>query len=150
MNEISVQSATQLNKILSFLTQEHKQKIPADMIHILEKKADTQIDTKINKISDIDEENILPETRKYLAYIFLNYLATEEEKKEYSIILKNNERQYQNYLKKKFNPENIFGSKQKNIKNENIEEKQNLPVVSKKNIFQWIWEKLKRIGRKKI
>ncbi len=150
MNEISVQSATQLNKILSFLTQEDKQKIPADMIRILEKKADTQIDTKINKISDIDEENILPETRKYLAYIFLNYLATEEEKKEYSIILKNNERQYQNYLKKKFNPENIFISKQKNIKNESIEEKQNLPVVSKKNIFQWIWEKLKRIGRKKI
>lgn len=149
MNEISVQSATQLNKILSFLTQEDKQKIPADMIRILEKKADT-IDTKIRKISDIDEENILPETRKYLAYIFLNYLATEEEKKEYSIILKNNERQYQNYLKKKFNPENIFISKQKNIKNENIEEKQNLPVVSKKNIFQWIWEKLKRIGRKKI
>ena len=149
MNEISVQSATQLNKILSFLTQEDKQKIPADMIRILEKKADT-IDTKIRKISDIDEENILPETRKYLAYIFLNYLATEEEKKEYSIILKNNERQYQNYLKKKFNPENIFINKQKNIKNENIEEKQNLPVVSKKNIFQWIWEKLKRIGRKKI
>lgn len=149
MNEISVQSATQLNKILSFLTQEDKQKIPADMIRILEKKADT-IDTKIRKISDIDEENILPETRKYLAYIFLNYLATEEEKQEYSIILKNNERQYQNYLKKKFNPENIFGSKQKNIKNESIEEKQNLPVVSKKNIFQWIWEKLKRIGRKKI
>ena len=149
MNEISVQSATQLNKILSFLTQEDKQKIPADMIRILEKKADT-IDTKIRKISDIDEENILPETRKYLAYIFLNYLATEEEKQEYSIILKNNERQYQNYLKKKFNPENIFDSKQKNIKNESIEEKQNLPVVSKKNIFQWIWEKLKRIGRKNI
>ena len=150
MNEISVQSATQLNKILSFLTQEDKQKIPADMIHILEKKADTQIDAKINKISDIDEENILPETRKYLAYIFLKYLATEEEKQEYNIILKNNEKQYQNYLKKKFNPENIFISKQKNIKNESIEEKQNLPVVSKKNIFQWIWGKLKRIGRKKI
>ena len=141
MNEISIQSATQLNKILSFLSEDVKKKIPEIIWKKIYEKIDTHIDTKINEVSDIKEENILPETRKYLSYIFLNYLATKEEKEEYIEILKNNEEQYQGCLKKKYNTENMFRKKENLIEEENY-----LPIIHKKNnIFRLIFDKIKKL-----
>ncbi len=141
MNEISIQSATQLNKILSFLSEDVKKKIPEIIWKKIYEKIDTHIDTKINEVSDIKEENILPETRKYLSYIFLNYLATKEEKEEYIEILKNNEEQYQGFLKKKYNTENMFRKKENLIEEENY-----LPIIHKKNnIFRLIFDKIKKL-----
>lgn len=141
MNEISIQSATQLNKILSFLSEDVKEKIPEIIWKKIYEKIDTHIDTKINEVSDIKEENILPETRKYLSYIFLNYLATKEEKEEYIEILKNNEEQYQGFLKKKYNTENMFRKKENLIEEENY-----LPIIHKKNnIFRLIFDKIKKL-----
>lgn len=141
MNEISIQSATQLNKILSFLSEDVKKKIPEIIWKKIYEKINTHIDTKINEVSDIKEENILPETRKYLSYIFLNYLATKEEKEEYIEILKNNEEQYQGFLKKKYNTENMFRKKENLIEEENY-----LPIIHKKNnIFRLIFDKIKKL-----
>ena len=105
MNKISIEAASQLNKILSFLSEIEKKKIPEDIWNKIKDKTDNHIDTKISKVSDITEENILPETRKYLSFLFLNYLATEEEKEEYSKILENNEERYLNFLSKKYSIE---------------------------------------------
>lgn len=147
MNKISVESASQLNKILSYLSENEREKIPEDVWKIINNKTDKNIDTKINEVSDINEKNILPETRKYLSFIFLKYLATEEEKVEYNRILKSNEEQYKIFLNKKYSIDNIFDKRENlaNVKHENIEEKSNLPVVQKQKFWEIIFNKIKRL-----
>ena len=108
MNNISIESATQLNKILSFLPENRKKKIPENIWIKIKDKTDYSYDTKINAVQDIKEENVFPETRKYMSFIFLNYLATEEEKEEYIKIIKNNEVKYQEFLNKKYSMDNLF------------------------------------------
>ena len=111
MNNISIESATQLNKILFFLPENKKTKIPKNIWKIINDQTDNNISTRINEVSDIKQVNISSETRKYLSFIFLNYLATEEEKKEYIKIIKNNEEQYQKFLNKKYRTDDIFNKK---------------------------------------
>lgn len=147
MNKISIETATQLNQILSFLPESIKIKIPIDILKRINDKTDSEIYTKINNVSDIKIENMLPETRKYLSFIFLKYLATEEERNEYLKILKNNEKQYQNMLSKKYDIDNIFD---KNIHQSNIkQENSNLPVERKEKLFQIILNKLRKFFQKK-
>ena len=120
MNKISIDVATQLNKILSFLPDNVKKNIPQDIWKKINDKTDNNLYTKINEVRDIKEENILPETRKYLSFIFINYLATEEERKEYTKIVKNNEEQYQKILNKKYSVDNIFKKDLKQEKQEQV------------------------------
>lgn len=147
MNKISVETATQLNQILSFLPEVIRLKIPTGIWKRINDKTDNNIHTKINNVSDIKIENMLPETRKYLSFIFLKYLAKEEERSEYLKILKNNEKQYQNMLSKKYDIDNIFD---KNIHQSNIkQENSNLPVKRKEKLVQIILKKLRKFFRKK-
>lgn len=147
MNKISIYSATQLNRILSLLIEDKKEKIPKDIWKEINNKTDSRLNMKINGVKDIKEENILPETRKYLSFIFLNYLATEEEKQEYTKIIKNNEEQYQKALDHKYSIKNIFDKKEisKKIDKEYVEERKKLPVKYKERFFEFIFNKIKSL-----
>lgn len=150
MNKISIESATQLNRILSFLSEDTKKKIPKDIWKEINDKTDSNLNMKINEVKDIEERNILPETRKYLSFIFMNYLATKEEKEEYTRIIKNNEEQYQKALNKKYSIDNIFNKKETSIKieQEYIQAEKNLPVKYKEGLFEFIFNKIKSLFRK--
>ena len=147
---MSIDSATQLNRILSFLPEDIKAKIPKDIWKEINEKTDNNLYTKINEVRDIKEENILPETRKYLSFIFINYLATEEEREEYNKIIKNNEEQYQKFLRKKYSVDNIFKKKENliNVEKEYIKKRNNLPIERKENFFEFIFNKIKSLFKK--
>ena len=82
-----------------------------------------------------------------MSFIFLNYLATEEEKKEYTKIIKNNEEQYQKALDHKYSIKNIFDKKEisKKIDKEYVEERKKLPVKYKERFFEFIFNKIKSL-----
>ena len=143
MNNISIESATQLNKILSFLPENRKKKIPENIWIKIKDKTDYSYDTKINAVQDIKEENVFPETRKYMSFIFLNYLATEEEKEEYIKIIKNNEVKYQEFLNKKYSMDNLF--KQTKTLVDLEEKKTELPVKMEKNFFNSVIYKIRSL-----
>ena len=149
MNNISIESATQLNKILFFLPENKKTKITKNIWKIINDKTDNNISTRINEVSDIKQVNISSETRKYLSFIFLNYLATEEEKKEYIKIIKNNEEQYQKFLNKKYRTDDIF-NKKKTFQGTMQENKEGnkLPIKRKKGFFEIIINKIKKLFQK--
>lgn len=149
MNKMSSISANQLNKILSYLDEEQKKNIPLNVWEQINLKVDNSYETKIDSVDDINEKNILPETRKYLAFIFLNYLATKEEKEEYQKIIKHNEEEYQEYLREKYDVEKIFNSRKVNINIDNeIQEESTALVVKKENLFIIILNKIKRLFKK--
>lgn len=143
MNNIRVQAATELIKIITFLPEEYQNRIPKEEIQYLNSLKDEKYITKINKIEDITAENMLDETRKYLAYIFINYLSTGEEREEYESILKENETKYQKKLEEKYDIQKIFEKR----KNDNTEKA--LIIVKEKTLFEIILEKIKSLFKKK-
>lgn len=142
MNNMSTKAAIQLDKIFSFLSEEQREKIPKEVREEIKNKTNNSLDNKINTVEDIKEGNILPETRTYLSFLFLHYLATEQEKEEYIKIIKDNEEEYQERLSKKYSVDNLFKQKEKQ---EEQQRENKLPIKYEKNFFKFILDKLKSL-----
>lgn len=85
------------------------------------------------------------DTEAIIEYLNLEYWCTKEEKEALLKKYRENEIKYQEGLKEKYNPDNLFKNKTKNINNknqENIENKQ--LIVYKENIFKKIVKKIKK------
>lgn len=159
MNKISPRSANQLYEIIQLLPEYSKEKIPISIINLLkDKKLDTG-EITISTIEHINNDALLDETKKYLSYIFLNYLASEDERKEFNQILEENENKYQKTLKEKYNPDNIFNNG-KSIENDikldeikleeiSLEKNNNLIKVEEKNFWSKIIKRIKEIIKSK-
>ena len=142
MKNITKDTANQLYSIINLLPEAEKNKIPKEIIDILNEKLLNE-NLSITDVSQIREENLLEDTKKYLAYIFLNYLSNENEKKELKKILNLNEQRYQDNLKKKYDVSNIFGNNKVDIKENSGKEE--LIVIKDKKWWEKIIDKLKNL-----
>ena len=155
MNKISPRSANQLYEIIQLLPDDSKEKIPLSIIKLLEKKKLDTNEITISTIEHINNDALLDETKKYLSYIFLNYLANEDERKEFNQILEENENRYEKTLREKYNPDNIFNSNKEtekspileNITIEEIELNENNKMIKVEDKKWWnkILEKIIKI-----
>lgn len=158
MNKISPRSANQLYEIIQLLPDDSKEKIPLSIIKLLEKKKLDTNEITISTIEHINNDALLDETKKYLSYIFLNYLANEDERKEFNQILEENENRYEKTLREKYNPDNIFNSNKEtekspileNITIEEIELNENNKMIKVEDKKWWnkILEKIIKIIKK--
>lgn len=138
--------ATELLKIISFLPQEQINKISEEEILYLNQIKDNNYKTKINEVDDIKAENMMEDTKKYLAYIFINYLASPDENKEYKVIIRENEIRHQKYIAKKYDINKIF---QENKKTYNtISNNKNLVIAKEPSLLKKILDKLKKLFKK--
>ncbi len=128
-------------EILNLLEIEEYNKIDKAFINMLNNRKDTSYSFELDNSIDIEQQKILKETRAILAYIFMNYLGTEEEK--ISITNKfQNDIQKSEQLKHEQYSTNVFQDKQ--VKNdENIES--NIIVYHKESFIQRIINKIKSI-----
>ena len=80
---------SQVSYILNNISSELKNKIPREIISLIEKKKDTTYKINIDNIEDLE---LLEDTEKILSVIYTDFIATEEERK----IIKNKEKMTQN------------------------------------------------------
>lgn len=81
----------------------------------------------------LDKQNISIEANSIIIVLFRDYFATENQKEKLNVILKQNEYKYQEDIRNKYNPDNIF--KDRKNKNLNVIENTNLPIEVKENNF---------------
>ena len=97
--------------ILNNINEEDLKAIPQSFIDAVQKNMNNDYDFKLDENLDFDEQNILKETKVILAYIFLNYWATEEQKSrimnKFRQDIINEERS-----KPKYNPDELFKKNQ--------------------------------------
>ena len=128
-------------EILKLLETDEYNKIDKTFINMLNKRKDTSYIFELDTSIDIEQQTILKETRAILAYIFMNYLGTEDEK----IAVNNkfqNDIQKSEQLKREQYSTDIFSDKQ--VKNDkNI--KSDIIVYHKENFIQKIINKIKNI-----
>lgn len=137
--------------ILNHMEKTYTDRIPKKFMEFLN---NNQLDNYISKLDHskkINEMNLKEKTKDILATIYMNYWCNSQQKANYSNILKQNENNYQEKLREKYNPDNIFKKNnqyqdiaQDNISNEVISH--NVAMVEyKESIFKKIINKIKSI-----
>lgn len=129
---------TEVLEILKYLPQSEYDKIPKEKIKIFEENKNDSYNFSINPQIPLDEQNISIEANSIVVVLFRDYFASEKQKEKLKVILEQNQAQYQEEIKNKYNQDDIF--KNRNIKtredNSNKETKNNnLPIEVKKEKF---------------
>lgn len=97
--------------IIEYLEEEIRSKIPEEKIEFYKKHMDINHEFEIDIEKELDDQNILYQTRCILANLFIDYIATKEDKEK---ILKEEQeeiKQIEKEKRDKYNPNDIFNNK---------------------------------------
>lgn len=98
----------EVNEIIDIMGLKYKSKVPKKLLEVLEKEEEKEYITKIKRDIPFEKQLISRKALILLSYINRNYWV-EEEKKEYiKQIYRKNEEKYQQILRQKYNPDEIF------------------------------------------
>lgn len=112
--------ASELAEIFKYLEPGLLEKIPAHIVEQINKRRNPNYKFKLDKTKDLNEQDLMEETRQVLSAIFVEYCCTEQEAEE--LLEQHKIRQ----LKKEEDKvgleelQNIFNSKLKDVKYEEV------------------------------
>lgn len=154
MENVYYDAYTEIYEILSYMPINYIRKLPKELLSLFEQKRNKDYKYCINTEKKINEQEMLIETKSILAILYRDFWSTPE-KKEIILQKEKIERDaYQNELREKYNPDNIFknSSKSKYITQDNDSNDKafnnNVAMVEyKESIFKKIINKIKSIFR---
>lgn len=96
-------------EILNLMEEDYVKKIPSKLMNIFETYKSSGYSNHIKPDMPLEEQQISKKTSALLAMLMLNYWCeSEEQKQELTNVFEENEKKYQEELRKKYNPDNIF------------------------------------------
>jgi len=142
------QAYSEIDEFLELLTDEQKNKIPLKLRELFKEEKDKDYIKVIDPKIPIKEQNLREETLALIALLNLQYWCEDEAKKEkLKQIYAENERVYNETLREKYNPDNLFKSKEEKTAEQ---EETNLPMTIETNsLFKKIIRFIKRIFLKR-
>ena len=142
MNIKTKEIYSEVYQVLSLLGNEYIDKLPNSLFNMLKEKRNISYTPQYIEDIPLNKQNIKKETLAIIALLHLNcWCDNEKEKLELKQILKNNEDRYQQELRNKYNPEDIF----KKHKQESIVENQLSMIEYKEPLFKRFISKIKSI-----
>lgn len=136
----------QLITILNNMEPEYKEKIPKKLMKLFEENSAEDYEFHLDLTRPLQEQELNSKTLALLAMLNLNYWCeTEEEKQELIIHYTENERKYQEELRKKYNTDNIFQKNNKENKQEETTEQQVALVEHRESVIRKLINKIKSI-----
>lgn len=149
MNIETKEVYSEVYQVLNLLGDEYKDKLPKSFIKMIEEKRDFNYNPQLTDEMLLSEQNVHKETMNIITLLYLNYwCSNENEVIEIKKRLKENEDKYQEELREKYNPDNIFKNREsKAIVEETIKENsEEMAIVEyKKPFFAQILDKIKSI-----
>lgn len=148
---------TEILEIIKYFSKESLEKLPKENIEMYNIEKDRDYNFTYNEELELDEQNVSKLTTILLANLYIQYLASEEEKNRIKERDKKELELLENQKREMYNPDKIFENRKEAIYKYNIEGisnlKQNantsLAIVKKQNIFTKIIEKIKLKFNKK-
>lgn len=139
---------SEVYEILQLLDDEFIDKVPKKFMEFIEKEKDNDYIPNIKPNVSLEEQELLEDTINILAMLKLDYWCENEaEKQELLDILNKNEIEYQQELREKYNPDNLFKNKNKSY-DENVKEEKSLVIKAEKNFIIKLFEKIKMMFKK--
>lgn len=136
----------QLITILNNMEPEYKEKIPKKLVKLFEENSAENYEFHLDLTRPLQEQELNSKTLALLAMLNLNYWCeTEEEKQELIKHYTENERKYQEKLRKKYNTDNIFQKNNRESKQEKTTEEQVALVEHKESVIRKLINKIKSI-----
>lgn len=141
-------SLYQINEILKYMEPNLKARIPKKFISYFENNKSQEYNWNIDKSLPLEKQDLLPTTKEILAVLYKDFICDDVERVKLEKTLSNNEIKYQEELRKKYNPDNIFKDRQKST--EYVEtQKENTEIATyKESFFSKIISKIKLIFHK--
>ena len=139
--EETIQTYTEIGCLLKYFPNSFIEKLPNKLLEIISLRSDRKYLIDVDTDKSINEQNISDKTKKVLAVLTYNYWSSETEKRDIIEHLNENEKKYQEKLREKYNPDNIFKNKASKVETiENsvaiVEYKESFFTKFKKFIFR--------------
>lgn len=136
---------------LKGINQNDLDKIPCKFIQFLKDNCLKDYECDFDYTKPLKELNISDEAKGLIAMICLNYWCTNDEQRErFKKHLTENELKYQEKLRKKYNPDNLFKNKVEKINVEDTIKKDNIELIEYKEPkwYQNIFDRIMNIFKK--
>lgn len=137
---ISSKTYTEVYVILQTLGDEYITKIPNKLYEHIENQRNKKSVLEIDISKGIEDQEISEQATDFIAYLNLQYWASEEEKNKLLEEYRQNDVKYEKELNERYNPDKLF----KKQKKQNYQNDCQEMVVYKENIFSRIIKFLKR------
>ena len=118
------EASAEINEILKYLPDEELKKIPSKLREFFREVASKDYVTNINPDLPLDAQEIKEKTKDIVALIYRNYWCSEEERKELDQKLIENDKKFEEKLREKYNPDDIFKNNVTTTKKEEPEVKE--------------------------
>lgn len=137
-NEEYAVACTEVLEVLNYISKEDYNKVPRDVIQVLEKNKKDDIVFLYNPWKDINEQKMSETGRMMLASFFRDYWATEVQKNKIKAFQNNKRHQIEEENRQKYNTD-IFKNRNTTINEGQNEQAENIQLVEyKENIFRRI------------
>ena len=128
-------SLYQINEILKYMTPNLKARIPKKVISYFENNKSQEYSWTIDKALPLEKQDLLPTTKEILTVLYRDFICDDIERVKLEKTLSDNEIKYQEELREKYNPDNIFKDRQKNIEVTEQEVEDTTAIVTYKETF---------------
>ena len=146
--EVDIQTRqvySEIDEFLSLLDEKTRNEIPTKLRELFKREKDENYKKGINTNIPINEQNLKKETLALIALLNLQYWCKDEtEKERLKQVYANNENRYQEELREKYNPDNIF----KNANTEKIKEEVALVEIKEDKWYKKLFNFFRKIIRK--
>ncbi|MGN1383718.1 MAG: hypothetical protein ACI4XD_00275 [Clostridia bacterium] len=138
------QAYSEIDEFLGLLSEEQRNEIPKKLRDFFKEEKDQEYFKNIDKDISIKDQNLKEETLAIIALLNLQYWCKdEEEKKRLQEIYAQNEKEYQDILYEKYNPNDIFKKKEETTIENNNKIKEKMQMVEyKEPVFKRIINKI--------
>ena len=138
----------EVDAILNLLEDKYKEKVPEKVRTFFKEEKMVDYTPTIDVNIPLIQQNLKRETIVLLAILNINYWCENEEERQFFVneLAKNEEEKKK--LEEKYNPDNLFKNKQKEIIDENLQTGQELIIYKETNFISKLLNKIKQLFKK--
>lgn len=142
-------ACAEIFNILKHMNINEVEKVSYEFIKFIRDNASPNYICKLDYSKELNDMELKKETRELLALMYEKYWCPEEEKEDLQKKFCENEKKYQEELRGKYNPDNLF-KKTKGIKENEVQEQSNMVsmIEYKEQLIERIINKIKDFFRK--
>ena len=138
----------EVDAILNLLEDKYKEKVPEKVRTFFKEEKMVDYTPTIDVNIPLIQQNLKRETIVLLAILNITYWCENEEERQFFVneLAKNEEEKKK--LEEKYNPDNLFKNKQKEIIDENLQTGQELIIYKETNFISKLLNKIKQLFKK--